>query len=233
MHGERGANLGFIGGLVGGLIIAVATTGLTASAERNEALRKERRSAYSSLIGSVNSCQGYADLERAEVETALADPSANGSRRYSAVAEIAQLKDCTIPLHTARAEVSIVADSGDLQLQAEKLTNAVMHVALAASIPDQVGGQRYDDEREYRRLAFALDEFEQLARESVNQPFLSPLTISTGGLFAVILLAAALVVVARGRTADSLDESASLTPATTSSVSDEEPTSSSGDAEPV
>jgi hypothetical protein len=193
------ALFGLIGGLVASIIVALVSTWVAAEANRTEALRQERRTAYADLIARAVSCQSLSTFgfireplpripslaEIRELSEEELQRLIDRSNPESAKQELrfALFQECAVPLQTSRANVDLLSDSEQIRDAGHELV--IKSIAVADTSESQL-------ERRQEEYITALSRFQVLARDVAIAPIISPLYIQLLGFFLAefILLAA-------------------------------------------
>jgi hypothetical protein len=116
------------------VIVVLLSTWGTAAADRAEALRRERRSAYAEFLGRAHSCEAFrmqTGVIMAELVAKTSGPRA-WSRRLGAILA-SQQRLCHAELNTAASEVRLLADSKEIEDAAWELQHRT--IGLPFSTP--------------------------------------------------------------------------------------------------
>lgn len=178
---KPGLNLGFLLGVAATLIVASATTWLSAYFSRTEALRQSRVTAYSDFLGSVESCANLS-LTLPLIDIFSKPPQTEEDIRRRMTDGVKVINECSLPLEVAATKVWLVGEREDIGDAANELALAVQDIV-------RPGRQDAPDEKTMSRYFIARGTFDVKARASANPPTFTPGLVLGLILFLIGLLA--------------------------------------------
>lgn len=128
----------WIGSLTAALLVAIATTYLSAATTRAETLRQERRTAYADFIGTAGTCQSQALVTHAEIiaRQGLIKEDVVKDYAENVVGFLSRHQDCYARITAGEAKVALLTTNEALERSAHELVLATIG-ALAPQRDDQ------------------------------------------------------------------------------------------------